>query len=73
MWARGRARPGKIGSAGGYRTMGRAEVPLNGEHVDTTVELLINNLFKRMSEKRRQDFIRLLRNYLRRRAIRQTV
>ena len=62
--SRARSAFGKIGSAGGHRTMGRAEVPLNGEHVDTTVELLINNLFKRMSEKRRQDFIRLLRNYL---------
>lgn len=62
--SRARSAFGKIGSAGGHRTMGRAEVPLHGEHVDTTVELLIHNLFKRMSDKRRNDFIRTLRNYL---------
>lgn len=62
--SRARSAFGKIGSAGGHRTMGRAEIPLNGEHVDTTVELLVNNLFKRMSEKQRDKFIRLMRNHL---------
>lgn len=54
----------KLGSAGGHRTMGRAEIPLHGEHVDTTVELLVDNLFKRMSPARRRDFVRTLRNHL---------
>lgn len=55
---------GKLGSAGGHRTMGRAEIPLDGEHVDATVDILVHNLFKRMKESRRQDFIRILRNHL---------
>ena len=54
----------KLGSAGGHRTMGRAEVPLNGEHVDTTVELLVDNLFRRMSPRRRTTLVRRLRNHL---------
>lgn len=51
----------KLGSAGGHRTMGRAEVDI-GEHgsVDSSVELLINNLFKRMSYGRRRKIINLL-------------
>jgi nanoRNase/pAp phosphatase (c-di-AMP/oligoRNAs hydrolase) len=55
---------GKLGSAGGHRTMGRAEIPLAGEHVDNSVELLVNNLFKRMTPSRRTKFIRVLRNHL---------
>ncbi|HYE08053.1 MAG TPA: DHH family phosphoesterase [Planctomycetota bacterium] len=54
----------RIGSAGGHKTMGRAEIPLRGEHVDATVDLLIDNLFKRMSPARRGQFIRILRNHL---------
>lgn len=54
----------KLGSAGGHRTMGRAEVPLKGEHVDTTVELLVDNLFRRMSPRRRATLVRRLRNHL---------
>lgn len=54
----------KIGSAGGHRTMGRAEIPLHGAHVDTTVPLLIDNLFRRMGDERRASFIRTLRNHL---------
>ncbi|NRA39220.1 MAG: hypothetical protein HRU15_13830, partial [Planctomycetes bacterium] len=54
----------KIGSAGGHRTMGRAEMPMNGEHVDASVDILVDNLFKRMSQKRRTKFIRALRNNL---------
>jgi nanoRNase/pAp phosphatase (c-di-AMP/oligoRNAs hydrolase) len=55
---------GKIGSAGGHRTMGRAEVPLHGQHVDVSVDLLIDNLFKRLSEERRRKIKRTLRNIL---------
>ncbi len=55
---------GKLGSAGGHRTMGRAEIPLNGEHVDSSIDILIENLFKRTAIKRRQKCIRALRNYL---------
>ncbi len=54
----------KLGSAGGHRTMGRAEIPLEGEHVDSSIEILIENLFKRTAQKRRQKCIRALRNYL---------
>ncbi|MBA3845873.1 MAG: DHH family phosphoesterase [Planctomycetes bacterium] len=54
----------KIGSAGGHKTMGRAEIPLHGEHVDATVDLLVDNLFKRMSPARRGQLIRILRNHL---------
>ncbi len=62
--SRARKAFGKLGSAGGHRTMGRAEVPLDGEHEDATIDLLINNLFKRMNRDRRLTFIRLLRNFL---------
>jgi nanoRNase/pAp phosphatase (c-di-AMP/oligoRNAs hydrolase) len=55
---------GKLGSAGGHRTMGRAEIALGGEHVDTTVEVVVNNLFRRMSPARRNALIRRLRNHL---------
>ena len=55
---------GKLGSAGGHRTMGRAEIPLEGQHVDVTADILINNLFKRMPERRRIDMIRVIRNQL---------
>ena len=54
----------KLGSAGGHKTMGRAEIPLGGEHVDTTIDVLVDNLFKRMSPARRKEFIRILRNHL---------
>jgi hypothetical protein len=63
---------GKIGSAGGHRTMGRAEIVLNGEHVDVTVDLLVDNLFKRMSESRRERIRRTLRNHLHGAGPRQT-
>lgn len=55
----------KLGSAGGHRTMGRAETAL-GEHgtVASSVELLINNLFKRMGYGRRRKIINLLLAHL---------
>lgn len=55
---------GKIGSAGGHRTMGRAEVPLDGASVSDSIELLVNNLFKRMRDRRRHRFIRTLKGHL---------
>jgi nanoRNase/pAp phosphatase (c-di-AMP/oligoRNAs hydrolase) len=55
---------GKIGSAGGHRTMGRAEVPLHEASIADSVELLVNNLFKRMRERRRNRFIRTLKGHL---------
>ncbi len=55
---------GRLGSAGGHRTMGRAEVPLDGEHEDASVDILVANLFKRMSQSRQQKIIRALRNRL---------
>ena len=55
----------KLGSAGGHRTMGRAEVPLaEGVTIADTAEILVDNLFKRMSPRRRGRFIKLLREYL---------
>ncbi len=54
----------KIGSAGGHRTMGRAEVPLDGASVSDSIELLVNNLFRRMSPSRRNRFIRILKGHL---------
>lgn len=55
----------KLGSAGGHRTMGRAEMAL-GEHgtVASSVELLINHLFKRMGYGRRRKIINLLLGHL---------
>lgn len=51
----------RLGSAGGHRTMGRAEIEL-GDHgtAESSVELLINNLFKRMGYGRRRKIINLL-------------
>jgi len=54
----------KIGSAGGHRTMGRAEVPLHDASISDSVELLVNNLFKRMRDRRRTRFIRTLKGHL---------
>lgn len=61
---RARSAFAKLGSAGGHRTMARAEIPLRGEHVDNTTDLLVNQLFQRMPERRRLNFIRTLRNHL---------
>ena len=51
----------KLGSAGGHRTMGRAEIDM-GEHgtAESSVEVLVNNLFKRMGYGRRRKIINLL-------------
>jgi nanoRNase/pAp phosphatase (c-di-AMP/oligoRNAs hydrolase) len=55
---------GKIGSAGGHRTMGRAEVDLDGASPDEAVGILVGNLFRRMSPKRRQRIMRTLKAHL---------
>jgi len=55
---------GKMGSAGGHRTMGRAEIPLNGMDESATAELIVDNLFRRMSPGRRGHLIRRLRRHL---------
>jgi nanoRNase/pAp phosphatase (c-di-AMP/oligoRNAs hydrolase) len=55
----------KLGSAGGHRTMGRAEIPLqDGQTTADSIEILVNNLFKRMSPARRGKFIKLLKAYV---------
>ncbi len=55
----------KIGSAGGHRTMGRAEIPLPDDATELdSAEILVDNLFRRMSPKRRARFIRTLKGYL---------
>ena len=54
-----------LGSAGGHRTMGRAEVALSEEQtLDDTCALLVNCLFKRMRPARARSFIRTLRKHL---------
>ncbi len=56
----------KIGSAGGHRTMGRAEIPLpEGANELDSAEILVDNLFRKMSPKRRASFVRRLKNHLR--------
>lgn len=51
----------KLGSAGGHKTMGRAEVPLPEDMTPAgSIDLLVHNLFRRMSERRRSDFIKTL-------------
>jgi nanoRNase/pAp phosphatase (c-di-AMP/oligoRNAs hydrolase) len=55
---------GKIGSAGGHRTMGRAEIPMEGTSVSESIDLLVDNLFRRMRETRRNRFKRILKGYL---------
>ncbi len=54
----------RLGSAGGHRTMGRAEIPLDGTSVQDSVELLVNNLFRRMRDRRRTRFVRILKAHL---------
>lgn len=44
----------KIGSAGGHRTMARAEVTLEDQDGEQVVDLLVDSLFGRLSPKRRK-------------------
>ncbi len=56
---------GKLGSAGGHRTMGRAEIPLAADDtVADTVAILVDNLFARMSPARRRRFAKTLAGHL---------
>ncbi len=43
----------RLGSAGGHRTMGRAEVPLDDRDIPATADLLVDHLFTRMSSARK--------------------
>ena len=55
----------KLGSAGGHRTMGRAEIPLPAdETIASTVPLLVDHLFARMSPARRRRFAKTLAAHL---------
>jgi nanoRNase/pAp phosphatase (c-di-AMP/oligoRNAs hydrolase) len=55
----------KLGSAGGHRTMGRAEIPLDDDQtVGATVSVLVDNLFARMSPARRRRFAKTLAGHL---------
>jgi nanoRNase/pAp phosphatase (c-di-AMP/oligoRNAs hydrolase) len=55
----------ELGSAGGHRTMARAEVPWHEDHpVEDTCDLLIQRLFRRMRPSRARSFIRTLRRHL---------
>ncbi|MBA3709663.1 MAG: bifunctional oligoribonuclease/PAP phosphatase NrnA [Planctomycetes bacterium] len=54
----------KIGSAGGHHSMGRAEIPLEGASVEQSIEILVTNLFRRMSPARRARFMRILKGHL---------
>jgi hypothetical protein len=61
---RARAAFGRKGSAGGHRTMGRAEIPLTDETTDETISILVEGLFRRFKPKRRQSLIRQFREHL---------
>lgn len=61
---RARAAFGRKGSAGGHRTMGRAEIPLTDETTDETISILVEGLFRRFKPKRRQSLIRQFRDHL---------
>jgi nanoRNase/pAp phosphatase (c-di-AMP/oligoRNAs hydrolase) len=52
------------GSAGGHRTMGRAEIALTDESTDDTIAILVEGLFRRFKPKRRQALIRQFREHL---------
>jgi len=53
-----------IGSAGGHRTMARAEIPLEDQDHETVVALLIDNLFRRMAPSRRRRMRLTLNKHL---------
>lgn len=54
----------KIGSAGGHRTMARAEVPLEDQDQEQVVDLLVDNLFGRLSPARRRRMRQTLLGHL---------
>jgi nanoRNase/pAp phosphatase (c-di-AMP/oligoRNAs hydrolase) len=63
--ARARAAFSKLGSAGGHRTMARAEMLLDADdEVLATANLLVEHLFRRMPPKRRKAMVSTLRAHL---------
>lgn len=53
-----------IGSAGGHRTMARAEIPLEDQGAETIVALLVDNLFPRIAPSRRRRMRQTLIRHL---------
>jgi nanoRNase/pAp phosphatase (c-di-AMP/oligoRNAs hydrolase) len=53
-----------IGSAGGHRTMARAEIPLEDQDHETVVALLVDNLFPRIAPSRRRRMRQTLLRHL---------
>lgn len=53
-----------IGSAGGHRTMARAEIPLAEQNDETVIALLVDNLLRRMAPARRRRLREVLRQQL---------
>jgi nanoRNase/pAp phosphatase (c-di-AMP/oligoRNAs hydrolase) len=53
-----------IGSAGGHRTMARAEIPLEDQDHETIVALLVDNLFPRIAPSRRRRMRQTLIRHL---------
>lgn len=53
-----------IGSAGGHRTMARAEIPLEDQDAETVVALLVDNLFPRIAPSRRRRMRQTLIRHL---------
>ncbi len=53
-----------LGSAGGHKTMGRAEVPIAALPAAESVPLLVDNLFRRMAPERRRRLVRTLVEHL---------
>jgi nanoRNase/pAp phosphatase (c-di-AMP/oligoRNAs hydrolase) len=54
----------EIGSAGGHRTMARAEVPLAGQDADAVADLLVDRLFSRLAPSRRRRMRATLQKHL---------
>lgn len=55
----------ELGSAGGHRTMARAELPWDDDRpIADTCDLLVERLFRRMRPSRSRTFIRTLRRHL---------
>ncbi|MCS6969703.1 MAG: DHH family phosphoesterase [Planctomycetota bacterium] len=53
-----------IGSAGGHRTMARAEIPLAEQNDETVIALLVDNLLRRMAPSRRRRLRDILARHL---------
>ena len=53
-----------LGSAGGHRTMARAEIPLDDQDHETVVAFLVDSLFRRMAPSRRRRMRQTLIKHL---------